>query len=116
MTATDLPIVCDVTALSADQRSRLDTLIATVIAAPDEVRELPDGYALRYADPSVELLADLTEFVGLDRQCCAFVRYRLTCEPGPGAAWLELTGAPGAKEAIAVEGLRAVPRELVHGG
>ncbi|WP_052668770.1 hypothetical protein [Nitriliruptor alkaliphilus] len=103
MGTTELPVVCDLSALSSEQRQRLDVLLSTRIVSPDEVRELPDGYGLGFHDPSGEVLADLAEFISLDRRCCAFARYALISEPGSGRAWLEVTGPPGAGEAIAGE-------------
>jgi len=43
----------------------------------------------------------VTEFIGAESQCCPFLRFRLTLEPGGGPLWLELTGPPGTREFLA---------------
>ncbi len=46
-------------------------------------------------------MALLGEFIQLERQCCPFLRFQLTVEPGGGPIWLELTGPPGTREFLA---------------
>lgn len=36
-------------------------------------------------------------------QCCPFLRFQLTVEPGRGPIWLELTGPAGTREFVAHE-------------
>jgi hypothetical protein len=67
-----------------------------------EARWLPDGVRLRFA-ADAERLAMLATFIDLERRCCAFLRFRLTIEPGGGPVWLELTGPPGTREFLAAE-------------
>ena len=67
-----------------------------MIGRVQETRSLPDGYALRFA-PDDAALADVMQLVHLERECCAFLRFRLTVEPGNGPVWLELTGTEGTK-------------------
>ena len=43
------PIACDLTALDPAQRARRGALAARLTAARVEIRELPDGYAVRFA-------------------------------------------------------------------
>lgn len=94
------PIMCDLSLLTDEQRHRVEELARRRFPQADEVHELTDGYALAYADASPELLADLAEFIALDRLCCAFLRHALVADAGPGRVRLELTGGPGAKEAL----------------
>jgi len=91
---TDLPIAC--TLLDAERRERRSLLLDRVFARVQERRPLDDGYALRFvADDAV--LAELMQLVRLERRCCAFLRFRLTVEPGGGPVWLELTGPAGTR-------------------
>lgn len=105
---TSIPILCDLSALSEDQRDRVTALARRMLPRADQLKVLPDGYALGFSDASAEQLADLAELIALDRRCCAFLRHGLVCDPGPGITWLELTGGPGAKDAITDEILQLV--------
>jgi len=64
-----------------------------------EIQPLDNGYLFRFkADEST--LGDLMRVVRLERQCCRFLRFRLTVEPDGGPVWLELTGPSGTKAFI----------------
>jgi hypothetical protein len=63
---------------------------------------LPNGATFRFSSGPA-ILALLTEFVRLESQCCQFLRFRLTVEPGGGDLWLELTGPDGTREFLAAE-------------
>ncbi len=91
---TDLPIAF--TLPEAGRQQRRDQLLDRVFTRVLESRSLDDGYALRFA-AEAGVLADLTQLIELEHECCAFLRFRLTVEPGNGPLWLELTGPPGAK-------------------
>jgi hypothetical protein len=91
---TDLPIAC--TLLEAERQQRRSQVLDRVFSRVQETRTLADGYAVRFkADDAA--LAELMQLIQLERQCCAFLRFRLTVEPGDGPAWLELTGPEGTK-------------------
>jgi hypothetical protein len=69
-------------------------------SAVTELRELEDGYS--YCFPAdADLLAELARLVNLERQCCPFLRFRLTVESGNGPICLEMTGPEGTKEFLA---------------
>ena len=91
---TELPIAC--TLLEAERQQRRSEVLDRVSSRVQETRALADGYAVRFkADDAA--LAELMQLIQLERQCCAFLRFRLTVEPGGGPAWLELTGPEGTK-------------------
>jgi hypothetical protein len=97
---TDLAVAC-----SLSDRERVERragLFADLRRWQQEVRWLPDGVTWRYPASS-EVLTLLTEFIGAESQCCPFLRFRLTLEPGGGPLWLELTGPPGTREFLAAE-------------
>lgn len=72
-----------------------------VAEAVQEVQELPDGYAFRYAaDESTWM--NVARFVELERRCCAFLFFTLELEER-GSVWLRLTGREGVKEFIATQ-------------
>ena len=89
-------------------------MLADVRRDQQEARWLPDGVALRFA-AEPERLAILATFIDLERRCCAFLRFRLTVEPGGGPVWLELTGPPGTREFLAAELGPAPARALTRG-
>ena len=89
---TDLPIAC--TLLEAERQQRRTQLLDRVFAGVLESRPLVNGYALRFASEAV-VLADLMQLIQLERECCAFLKFRLTVDAGHGAVWLELTGPAG---------------------
>ncbi|HEY6045732.1 MAG TPA: hypothetical protein VIU65_03960 [Pyrinomonadaceae bacterium] len=90
-----LPIACSLT--SAELQERRQTILKQLRNAVVEVRELKDGYA--YSFPAGgERLSELAAMIDLERQCCPFLRFRLTVEANSGPIWLELTGPQGTKE------------------
>jgi hypothetical protein len=93
-----LPITCSLTDAELQERRR--DVLEKVRKAVSKTRELEDGYS--YQPPaSEEWLAELAQLVNLERQCCPFLRLRITVEPNNGPFWLELTGPPGTKEFLA---------------
>jgi hypothetical protein len=96
----ELPVACSLT--EPELAARRAGVLADVRLAREEARWLPDGVALRFA-AEPERLALLATFIELERQCCAFLRFRLTVEPGGGPVWLELTGPPGTREFLESE-------------
>lgn len=95
---TALPVACSLT--EPELAVRRAGVLADVRLAREEARWLPDGVQLRFLPERVALLAT---FIELERRCCAFLRFRLTVEPGGGPVWLELTGPPGTLEFLQAE-------------
>ncbi len=88
--------------MSEEQRERYRRVRRELPAAAEELRELADGFALRFpADASLILL--LAEFITLERICCPFLRFSLDVEPNGGPVWLRLTGSPEVKALLATE-------------
>lgn len=93
------PLACDMSALDAAQRSRHLLLTSELAGQAQEVREVSEGYAIRFpSDPKIVL--HLAEFMSLESLCCPFLTLSLELEPRPGPAWLQLTGPEGAKALI----------------
>ena len=91
------PLACDLTALSPEGRQQRAELAERLAQAALEVRELPDGYALRFAPDDALWLAVAT-LVTLERRCCPFLAFSLQAEPEHGPIWLYVTGRDGVKE------------------
>lgn len=117
MPPTEPPIVCDLSVLTDRERLRVEGIARARFAEVDALRELPDGYRIGFGEASPQLIADLAEFVALDRLCCPFLRHALVSEPGDTRIWLELTGPTGAAAAIAEDLLGLLPDDVrrAHG-
>jgi hypothetical protein len=88
----DLPIACTLTREALDAR-RAGLLPG--LATRAEAREpTADGVRLRFA-PSSDTLRDVVGMIDAERQCCRFLRFDLTVEPGEGPMWLGVSGPPG---------------------
>lgn len=104
----DVPIACDLNALSAAERTRRGELALRVRSRIAGVSELPDGYALLLAqDPDV--YRDSLELCLLERRCCPFLELSLRLEPGGGPVSLRITGPSGVKTFLAESGILATP-------
>ena len=96
----ELPVACTLT--EPELAARRAGVLADVRRSAQEARWLRT--ASRSASrPSPRRLATLATFIDLERRCCAFLRFRLTVEPGGGPVWLELTGPPGTREFLQAE-------------
>lgn len=101
-TIDDAPFACNPSALSTDERVRYSALTKQLIAEKQEIKELPDGYALRF-EISRERIKDAAEFITYEKLCCPFFDFNLAIERNNGALWLELRGREGVKEFIKTE-------------
>ncbi len=95
--ANDLPIVCDPSALTAEQSERWMIVGKQMYQAIQEVRELPNGYAFRLPSDAAMLMI-IAEDLTMDRLCCPFLLYTLEIAPGGGPFWLSFTGPEGTKD------------------
>ena len=91
----ELPIACNINALSATQQERRATIAKHLHDAVLRVQELPDGYQFLY--PST-LFLEVAEFTSLERQCCPFFTFQLTVEHDNGPLRFQITGRDGVKE------------------
>lgn len=97
---TQLPVAC--TLSEPDLAQRRAGLFTDLARRRQEARWLADGITLRYSSEQ-GTLALLGEFIQLESQCCPFLRFQLTVDPGGGPIWLELTGPPGTRDFLAHE-------------
>jgi hypothetical protein len=96
------PIACNMAALSDEQRKRILVLLKQIRTSGQELRELPDGYALRLPSESA-MVRDVAEYITLERMCCPFFRFEMEVEQEGGPLWLRLTGREGVKEFTKLE-------------
>src|SRR3982750_1305380 len=98
----ELPIACDMTALSAAQRERQQLLMKSFHAAIEETLALDNGYAFRLAADTETILL-LAEFITIERLCCPFFSFEMEVGPPPAPVWLRIVGREGIKEFIKME-------------
>ncbi len=98
METRSLPIACSLTA--PELQARRTTVLQKVRRAVVEVREIEDGYAYTFPSAS-EWLSEVAGLIDLERQCCPFLRFRLTVEENGGSLLLEMTGPEGTKDFLA---------------
>jgi hypothetical protein len=99
---TEVPVACDMSALTAEQQERQRVLYRQLRADVEEVVELKDGYAFRHSSDRAVLLA-VAEFVANERLCCPFFEFGITVERAGGPVWLRMTGAGEAKRILEAE-------------
>jgi hypothetical protein len=83
-----------------DYAIRSEELAGGLLAAVEEIVELPDGYAYRFASTDGPL-ASLLEFIAAERRCCPFLTFEIAFEPHGGPLWLRMRGSPRVKAFIA---------------
>jgi len=93
-TQKSMPVCC--TLPDADLRERVAELEGTIAKKIAEVRELDDGYALRFP-AEAGIVEELGRFIAFERVCCAFLDFSLRVKAGNGPIWLELTGSGQSK-------------------
>jgi hypothetical protein len=93
--AQEIPIACRLT--SAELQKRRSEVLQHIIAAITKVTETKEGFVYQFSSAPNQL-AELGNLIELEHQCCPFLTFRLTVEPGDGPASLELSGPPGTKD------------------
>ncbi len=94
---SESPLACDLDAISASERPRYNELRKMLAASALDKRELPDGIAIKISTERMAL-AQLAEWIALERKCCPFFEFKIEVAPESGPVWLSLTGRPGVKE------------------
>lgn len=100
------PFYCNRLALNPEERKRhFDELGPKLRSLRTAVRELKDGYEFEFpGDAGTYQL--LSEWAIQERLCCPFFDINLRLEPEGGPMWLRLTGRPGTKEFIKIDGAK----------
>ncbi len=89
------PIACELTPAELDVRR--EGLLAGLLALAQERISITNGLRWRFA-PTTEFLTVAAKTIDAERQCCRFLKFVLTVEPGGGDMWLEITGPEGTAE------------------
>ena len=91
------PVACTLSVEALRERGAW--LTANGLGEAREIRELPDGYALRF-DADADLTSRLLAVIMAERDCCPFFTFELAFAPDHGPVWLRLRGPEGAKVVI----------------
>lgn len=92
--------VCSLT--TPELQARKATVLASLKRQIMEKKELPDGYAFKFAGTD-EVLDELLEFIKTERTCCNFFVFNVSVSGDKSEIWLALTGVEGVKDVITNE-------------
>lgn len=95
MDSTSLPVACSL--MDAELQERRRNVLQKVRSAVSEVEETENGFIYRFPSDRA-WVKELANLVELEHQCCPFLKFSVTVEPGDGAFWLEMSGPEGTKE------------------
>jgi hypothetical protein len=96
-------IACDLIAIETENLNQHLMTVKQLFALVQEVRDLPDGYALRLPNDTDTIL-QTARFIAHERQCCSFLSFALEVNAEIGPLWLNLTtGRAGAKQFLKAE-------------
>jgi hypothetical protein len=96
MKKEETPLMCRLDALTPQERERHLALWKRLHESHKEIRELADGYAIRF--PGDISLADIAEWVSRERRCCPFFTFEIEASSEDKPVWLRLRGGEGVKE------------------
>jgi len=89
-------------AFDPEQRKRYDILTKDLLAKHLEIRELPDGYGMRFPN-NRSLFTALSEWATLEQLCCPFLTLTLESQHDQGPIWLKVSGRDGVKDFLRAE-------------
>ena len=93
----DSPLVCDLDAIPAGDRSTHNALAETIFSSVIGRRELEDGYTVQLP---VDCWVDVARWASLERLCCPFLDFSLNLSR-EGDFWLSIIGPDGVKGILA---------------
>jgi hypothetical protein len=100
----EVPIACNLGALSPEERTRRSELAVRVREAAHGISELPTGFSVELGTDD-GVLRDALELCLLERRCCPFLELALRLEPAEGPVSLRISGPSGVKEFLATNGI-----------
>ena len=98
----EIPIACDLNALTPAERERRRTLVGALAQATVDRAELDHGFELRVDVAKLDLPA-LAEWIALERRCCPFLNFTIELAAGDGPVTVALSGADGVKDFLRAE-------------
>lgn len=98
----EAPYACKPNAIKAEDKPRYRELAKKVKSGREEVKETPEGYALRFPADSLSI-REIAEFITFERECCPFIHFEIIVEKDNGAVWLRMEGGEEVKEILSGE-------------
>jgi hypothetical protein len=100
--SNSIPFVCDMSALSGEQRARHHEFAVVLQSSLKAIRELPNGYDFEFSwsPAAYEALAEITP---LEHACCRFFDIGIRIESEQNKLFWRLTGREGIKLFIRAE-------------
>jgi hypothetical protein len=99
---TSPPLACNMRAISAADRPRYNDLMKRLRSAVRNRSELTDGYVYKL-DSKPMALAEVAEWITMERLCCPFLTFQLDVKGLDGTAQLTLRGPVGTKAILQEE-------------
>jgi hypothetical protein len=97
----DVPLACIVHAIPEGERAAHFAVLTKLFRTrAQEMKDVPNGYAFRFADVDFDLVP---KFVSRERLCCPFLTFTIAVASVGGPVWLEMTGPNGTREFLAAE-------------
>jgi hypothetical protein len=100
--SAEIPIACDLNALTPAERARRRTLVGALTHAIVGRAELDHGFELRVDSARLDLPA-LAEWIALERRCCRFLHFTIELAAGDGPVTLAVSGSDGVKDFLRAE-------------
>src|SRR6266542_3114639 len=94
----DLPIVC--TLQPGDLNARAAELLPGLAAQAASRQSIEGGCRLQFV-ATTDILQTIFKVTDAERQCCRFLRFVVTVEPGGRPISLDITGPVGTSEFLA---------------
>lgn len=96
------PFACDMSVMTAEERDHHAELGRKMFGMVKEVKELRDGFALRFNVDSA-MVPTVAQFIEKERLCCPFMKFTVEIGAEHGPLWVSITGRKGAKDFIRAE-------------
>ncbi len=95
MTGKPQPIACTLT--PAELAASRDALLPGLLAKAEAQEPVPGGIRFRFT-ATPDRAREIAAVIDTEHQCCRFLRFVLSVEPGDDPVWLEVSGPEGTPE------------------
>lgn len=89
-----IPIACELD--GPGRQAREEAIREMLKGSAEVVTRRGDGIEVRFPG-GADCLPQIAELIELERNCCRFLRFELTAEPGGGPIRLTITGPEGTR-------------------
>lgn len=102
MTTTQSKFLCNIKALTVEERAHHKQVGNKMMAARKAIVETEKGYEFQFSPQDVTL-AELADWVSMESKCCPFFDFHMDLENEGKLICLRLTGEEGIKQFIRAE-------------